>query len=69
MKIKEWKDLDWENCPCCGGALTVLTDHETCEPQLVYDGDEVKCEDDDCEVENLQACVEEDGHAWVNGDW
>lgn len=41
--MKRWIDFPGTNCPVCGGDPIVLT--ESLEYNLVYDGDEVKCND------------------------
>lgn len=67
---KKWRDIDWETCPSCGAELEVLTTcHQTKNGvQYVYDGDEVRCPDK-CEATGLHCTVEEDGRAWIDGDW
>ena len=71
---KEWKYIEWEQCPCCGNSLEGLTNCGQVEGvQHFYDGDVVRCVSHslstDCEASNLQIVAEEDSHAWVNGDW
>ena len=38
---KQWKPLEWDDCPTCGDGMEVLTD--SVKDGSAYDGDEVRC--------------------------
>ncbi len=42
----EWTEITWADCPGCGGAISANTEgsHEQ-----VYDGDDARCEEKDCD--------------------
>ncbi len=59
MRAASWKDIDWEDCPNCGGSVQVLT---TADAGYCHDGDNVRCTD--CGFRGGMS-VDEDGSAWV----
>lgn len=61
MKTKEWKYLDYEDCPKCGGACEVLS--EIKDDNSFYDQEEVRCAE--CGLAGLTSV---DGDENDNGD-
>ena len=57
---KHWVNIEYNDCPECGGQLRAFTDCN--EDNCVYDGDIVKCSN--CNFESTMS-VDEDGNAWV----
>ena len=58
---KEWRHIEWAECPECGDAVDVLTDARA-EDGTVGDGDQARC--CGCGILGWTAVEEED--AWVN---
>ena len=60
---KEWKEIDFEDCPECGDSLECFTHGEIVDGiQQYYDDDDVRCLGE-CGVSLQMSCDE--GRAWV----
>ncbi len=57
--FKEWKEIDWNDCPECGGSIQVYT---VADDNHCYDGDTCRCMD--CGFRSGMS-VDEEGNAWV----
>jgi len=62
---EKWVVCEWDECPCCGSTIEVYTKSDD---QMFYDGDPVRCTDNECEAISLQISCDE-GDAWISGDW
>jgi len=64
---KQWKLIDWAQCPCCGSDIEVFTDLPR---NYAWDGDKVHCLGK-CEATGLQTTLssDEDGTMYIGGDW
>jgi hypothetical protein len=60
---EDWRPLDWDMCPECGG--NDLEARTRCADGQVQDGDAVRCVT--CRATG-GAVVEEDGRAWIDWD-
>ena len=58
---KEWRHIEWECCPECGGDVDVLTDADD---GLVGDSEQVEC--NECGARGSTTVC--DDEAWVNWD-
>jgi len=59
--LKQWKYIEFEQCPKCGDDLEGFT---TCEPEgMFYDGDQVRCLGK-CGAALSISCDE--GEAWIS---
>lgn len=56
---REWRLLDWEECPNCGASIRSLTS-AGCPFNMAFDGDRVECADGCGEVGSV--CVDGDEH-------
>lgn len=54
--MREWKTISWEECPCCGNSVQVLTDCD--EPDHVCDGDPAQCCNSECDCSGT--CIVDD---------
>ena len=59
---KEWKEIDWNDCPDCGASAEVLT--ETLNPpNTCNDSDHAKCSE--CGLIGSVSVDDDDGSAWI----
>lgn len=58
--IEEWRNLEWTDCPECGGDLSVFT---SARDGYCFDGDKVRCSD--CNLDSCMSVDSDDGTAWV----
>ena len=59
IEMAEWKDINFDDCPECGGSIQVFTDAVD---GYCYDGDPARCMD--CGFKSGMS-VDESGNAWV----
>lgn len=66
MSKKKWVEIDFNDCPKCGGQTEVCTSVDQDEyPGQFYDGDEIRCE---CGEKGWMTADENPGDCWTNWD-